>query len=84
MIEQPKHTPGPWSDSAASALLIQDLLEALKAQERADWALRNFEAVSSDPLHPNIQALKLEMLKTRSDASILRKAAIAKAEGRAE
>jgi hypothetical protein len=61
-----------------------ELLEALKAQERADWALRNLEAVWSDPLHPDIAALKLEMLKTRSNASILRKAAIAKAEGRGE
>ena len=56
-----------------------DMLEALIAQERADWARRNYESISCDPLHPDRKALSLEMIQTMSYAATLRKEAIAKA-----
>jgi hypothetical protein len=73
-----------WDDGVAGAnrALIKaapELLEALIAQERADWARRNYESISCDPLHPDREALNLEMIQTMSHAAALRKEAIAKA-----
>jgi hypothetical protein len=87
MSEQPKHTPGPWSDSVASARLISaapELLAAAKAQERAEWARRNLDALNADPLHPDRLALVIELQRATTLANMLRETAIAKAEGRGE
>ena len=66
----------------ANAQLIAaapEMIEALIAQERADWARRNYESISCDPLHPDREALSLEMIQTMSHAATLRKEAISKA-----
>jgi hypothetical protein len=68
--------------AVANAVLMAaapEMLEALIAQERADWARRNYESISCDPLHPDREALNLEMIQTMSHAASLRKEAIAKA-----
>lgn len=71
-------TGQPSEANAALVAAAPELLEALIAQERADWARRNYEGIS-DPLHPDKEALNLEMIKTMSHAATLRKEAIAKA-----
>lgn len=58
-----------------------DLLEALVAEERHQWAMRNLESVS-DPLDERLLGLRMEVEKTASEANMLRKAAIAKATGK--
>jgi hypothetical protein len=71
----------------ANARLIAaapDLLEALKAQERAEWARRNLDALNADPLHPDRLALVIELQRATTIANMLRESAIAKAEGRGE
>jgi hypothetical protein len=70
------------AERKANARIISaapEMLEALIAQERADWARRNYESISCDPLHPDREALNLEMIQTMSHAAALRKEAIAKA-----
>jgi hypothetical protein len=69
----------------ANARLIAaapDLLEALQAEDRAQWAIRNLEAFGADPLRDNRLAAKREVEVERTRANFLRKQAIAKAEGR--
>ncbi len=70
-------------DGEANARLIAsapDLLVALEAEERHQWALRNREAIS-DPLDDRILGLKMEVERTATEAGNLRRAAIAKAKG---
>jgi hypothetical protein len=67
----------------ANARLIAsapELLEALKAEEAHQQAMRNFESIS-DPLDERLLGFRNEVDRTRSIANRLRKEAIAKAEG---
>lgn len=75
---------GAGKELEANASLIAaapDLLEALKAQERHEWAKRNLESIGADVLHQAKLALVMEVERTGHEANAARKAAIAKAEG---
>jgi hypothetical protein len=66
----------------ANARLIAsapELLEALKAEESHQQALRNFQSIS-DPLDDRLLGMKNEVDRTRSIANMLRREVIAKAE----
>lgn len=67
----------------ANARLIAaapELLEALEASFRMEWARRNREAIS-DPLHPGLLGAQIELEKANHEFATLRDAAIAKAKG---
>ena len=65
-----------------SAAINTALLEALQAEEVAQWAMRNYESFS-DPLGEGRLNAKIIVEMTRNAANALRKAALAEAEGRA-
>lgn len=73
-------TPTPDGNLIAAA---PDLLEAARLQERHEWARRNLESIGADRLHPSRLSLVMEVERTAHEASMARKAAIAKAEGKA-
>jgi hypothetical protein len=58
-----------------------ELVEALKAEEDHQQALRNFQSIS-DPLDDRLLGMKNEVDRTRSVANMLRKQAIASSEGK--
>ena len=73
------------ANSEANAHLIAaapGLLESARLQERHEWAKRNLESIGADVLHSSRLALVMEVERTGHEASMARKAAIAKAEGR--
>ena len=76
-------SPAGYEAAEANADLFAaapEMLAALEAEERHQWAVRNLEAIS-DPLDDMIPALRAEVERTRSEANELRREAIAKAKG---
>lgn len=75
--------PGNQAEVFANAHLIAaapDLLEALEASIRMEWARRNREAIG-DLLHPGILGAQIELEEATHQFAILRDSAIAKAKG---
>ena len=74
---------GVTDECRANAHLIAaapDMLEALRAGVRMEWARRTREAIS-DPLHPGLLGAQIELEKATHEFATLRDAAIAKAKG---